>query len=376
MQEAAEVISVGGAYQNYIMQYKDGSPNITALRKLKELSEFVRERKSFCFHTAPIHQTALLLSTYDRHKESKTLYSRNGYEKILGMSTLLCDIGQSLEIICEHTLEKNRDEYKTIVIPELYQGLEQKTVKSLLTYAEKGGKLVLIGKKTCSVFSDAGAPFLIQAYSEFIETSWEILDDGHGSAMNEMYKPYHFTMDGTSYGTMFSPCGIVASCGVAKAFLAEEMQQTKEPLAVTIPYRKGSITALGFDIGSQYLNGKQYLHKILMKQLMDSLYIPMVRIESSCGYLEILARKSDETILIQLINAGGSHRDLTCSTEDDLPPVLDIQLSIDLPTPPNELILHPEEKTLPFEYRNGRAYVAIERLDIHSVLEVLNATKE
>jgi thymidine kinase len=155
MQEASAVIAVGGAYQNYIPQCRDGAPKMWELESLTELSEFVLARKPFCHRATQVHQVALLLSTYDRRYESEHLFSRTGYEKTMGLSSLLCDIGQSLEIVCEHTLEQNISEYKMIVIPELYYGLDEKTIKTLLTYAENGGSLVLVGKNTCSIFSKA-----------------------------------------------------------------------------------------------------------------------------------------------------------------------------------------------------------------------------
>jgi peptidoglycan/xylan/chitin deacetylase (PgdA/CDA1 family) len=124
MQEAAAVISVGGAYQNYITQKTDGSPDMEEISEMVSVSEFVNARKPYCFRGTPIHQAALLLSTYDRSFEATRLYSRTGFEKVMGLTALLCDVGQSLEIVCEHTLEKEYKDYKIIVVPELYKGHE------------------------------------------------------------------------------------------------------------------------------------------------------------------------------------------------------------------------------------------------------------
>ena len=374
MQEAAAVIAMGGAYQNYLTQFKDGSPDVVALRNLKPLAEFVRERQPFCFRGTPIRQVALLLSTYDRGKESFRLYSRNGYEKIMGLSTLLCDVGQSLEIVGEHTLAKHRDEYKMIVIPELYHGLEPETVQSLLQYAKNGGKLVLVGKNTCKIFAEAGAPFAVKQWEEFFKAGEKAYDNGgeNGHAKNgqERQKSYFFTMDGNYFGAMFAPCEIVAEDGEQIAYLCEDQRSARAPLAATIPFGKGCVAAIGFDMGTQYLTGTQYLHRDLMKQIADNLYVPMVRIESVCGRPEIVALCKDGKIMIQLVNAGGNHADISLATDDYIPPVLDLELSIELPEKPAKLILQPEGRELPFAYRDGRAYVSIPRVDIHSIIEV------
>ena len=71
MQEAAAVISLGGAYQNYVMQYFDGSPNMTDIRNLTSLAEFVKERDSDRYRSADIsHPHA------DERKHTSDSYGR------------------------------------------------------------------------------------------------------------------------------------------------------------------------------------------------------------------------------------------------------------------------------------------------------------
>lgn len=378
-QEAAAVISLGGAYQNYIMQYFDGSPNMTDIRNLSELFEFLRPRKDFCFRGTPIHQAALLLSTYDRHREAVNLYARTGYERVMGASALLCDIGQSLEIICEHTLEQNRDEYKMIVVPELYRGLSSDTVTSLLEYAERGGSLVLMGRNTCGIFASAGAPFAVRECDEFFGAGEKAYDNGgdtgHADKSTQTRRPYYFTMSEKTFGIAFSPCAIEAELGEAEALLSDTLLGERSNVAVTLPYGSGSITAIGFDIGSQYLSGAQYMHRELMKQITDKLYEPIVRIESVCGRLEIVVLNKDGRKMIQLVNGGGNHADPICATDDYIPPVVDIKLSVSHNKKPKRFVLQPEGRELAFEWSDGRADLRIDRVDIHNVIEIVEDNK-
>ena len=150
-----------------------------------------------------------------------------------------------------------------------------------------------------------------------------------------------------------------------------DIRSEKEPLAIELPYGNGTITVIGFDIGSQYLNGSQYMHRELMKKITKRLYVPLVNIESVCGRLEIIPLTKDGKLMIQLVNAGGSHGNDQCATDDYIPPVLDACISIELPNKPIKLILQPENRSLPFIYKNGRAYIRIDRIDIHSVIEVI-----
>ena len=374
-QEAAAVISLGGAYQNYVRQHLDGSPNMTDVANLAELFDFLRARKDYCFRATPIHQAALLLSTHDRHLEADNLFSCTGFERAMGASVLLCDIGQSLEIICEHTLAENRDAYKAIVVPEIYRELAPETVTSLLDYAKVGGALVLMGRKTCALFAAAGAPFSVTPCDEYFAAGEKAYDYGgdvgHADTASKNHKPYYFTTDGHRFGVAFAPAEITAQAGVDKAFLSVVCEGAGKPLATTMPYGAGTVSAIGFDVGSQYVGGAQYMHRTLMSAVMDGLYEPLVKIESVTGRLEVTALCKDGRIMLQLVNANGTHADLATATDDQLPPVLDITLSISLDKKPEKLLLQPDGKPLSFDYADGKAVVQIGRIDVHNVIEIV-----
>ena len=371
LQEAAAVISLGGAYQNYIMQFKNGEPNMYEIEHMTALRDFMRARQDFCFRGKPMHESALLLSTCDRLHESGGLYSRNGYEKIFGLTALLCDIGQPLEIISEHTLKKQANEYKMIVIPELYYGLEDDVIALLLDYAKNGGNLVLCGKNTCRIFAEAGAPFTVNELPELFEAGIIAYDNGFVDDKPHT-KVYYFTVgeNKLNYGSIFKPAKI-ASNGHVVAEVADDIRKNGEPLAATVEYGNGTVSAVGFDIGSQYLSAPQYTYRTLIKTLADSLYTPTVKIEALFGSLEIVPLCKDGRLMIQLVNGGGSHSDTRTATDDRIAPALDIELSIALDEKPDALVLQPEGRALDFEWRDGRAYVSIDRIDIHSIIEVI-----
>ena len=375
IQEAASVISLGGAYQNYIMQFKDGSPNLVEVRNLRKLSEFVREREPYCFRGTPVHEAALLLSTYDRKRESKRLYSRTGYEKVMGMSALLGDVGISFEIIFEHTLEDLCQTYKMIVVPELYSGLSRDTLELLLNYANNGGNLVIAGKNTCKIFAEAGIPINVIDRPEFFEKGDKAYDNGgdngHDKNAPAEYRSYHFTLDGNEFGALFSPCELSSEVGGVAAYLHTDVRSAGAPVVMNVPYGNGRIVAIGFDIGSQYLNGAQYMHRTLIKNVTDPLYTPLVKVEDVCGRLEIVPLAKDGKLMVQLLNVGGSHADSQSATDDYIPPVLDARLSIELPDKPLKLMLQPEGRSLPFIYKNGRSYITVDRINIHSIVEII-----
>ena len=349
MQEAAAIISQGGGFQNYITQYPDGAPRMEQIRAMKPVEAFVRAREPFCFRGRAVHQVALLLSTHDRHMESASLFSRNGCEKVMGMTSLLCDAGHATEIVSEHTLAGHMGDYPVIVVPALFSGLADETVKALLDYARQGGSLLLVGGKTCALFASAGAPF----------ACGEIEDSGV------------FTLDGEAFGLAFGAHAVNASEGEVLACVAANARSEKKPLAVVCPFGKGHIAAVGMDLGSAYQKSAQYLHRALVKALLGRLYAPMVSVESAEGLIEVSVLCRDGRTLVQLVNGNGNHRSSNVATEDFIPPCRHVVLSLALEKRPEALILRPEGRTLPFDYRDGRAVVTVDEVPLHEIVEIM-----
>ena len=350
MQEAASVISLGGGFQNYIQQNRDGSPKMEQIRRMKPVADFVRARQDYCFRGHANHQTAVLLSTFDRHHESSSLFSRNGNEKIMGLTVLLCDAGHSVEVVSEHTLKDHYAEYPVIVVPELYYGLADETMRELLSYAKNGGSLVLVGTHTCELFASAGVPVKVGAKDGSVRL---------------------FTLDGVDYGSVKNSSALSADNAEVVAAMCTSPKTEQLPLAAVLPYGEGKIAAVGADIGSSYQARAQYLEVSMMNALLAKLYTPSVRIESCEGTLEITDLIKDGKQMIQLVNANGMHRSPNVATENKIQPCRDIVLSVAAEKRPLAMFLRPSGKELRIAYADGRATVRLDRVDIHEIIEVV-----
>ncbi len=349
MQEAAAVISLGGGFQNYITQRSDGTPKMEEIRRMKPLADFLRERQPFCFHGKIRHQVAMLISTYDRHLESASLYYRTGIEKLMGATALICDAGHSLEIVFEHTLKGHYENYPVIVIPETFSGLEKETVSDLISYAKNGGNLLLIGQNTCRVFSDTGeVPFHVGSLCE---------------------KKKLFTLDHADFGLVLNSRPIYGD-GTCLASCCADARDEAETLACVMPFGQGKLAAIGADIGLGYLLHTQYMELDLIRSVLRSLYTPMVSLVSCSGVLELVTLEKDGKLMLQLVNANGAHAAPNHVTEKELLPCRDIKLALNLSGKPDSVILQPEGREIPVFYENNTAYVCIDRVDIHSVLEI------
>ena len=113
------------------------------------------------------------------------------------------------------------------------------------------------------------------------------------------------------------------------------------------------------------------LHNVpMIRDVLDRLYQPRVRLEKATGLLEIVDLRKDGKLMIQLVNANGNHRAAVIATEDQIPPCLDAEIAIRLPQKPASLRLEPLGKELSFTYEDGEARVRIPRIDLHEVIVV------
>ncbi len=366
IQQAAAVIALGGGFQVDVLQHTDSTPHMHELRKLVPVAQFMRSREPYCFHGKIMHQAAMLLSAYDRKLEDCAVYSRGNCTPKVGLTSLLCEAGQSLEIVSEHVLAGHCGDYPLLIVPEIEKGLAKETVEELLAYAKNGGSLMLAGVKTCRIFAEAGAPFRVKKVEDA-----DVLTVKKICTINEPDAQRYFTMDGESFGGVLYPVEIEAEGAEMIASTCYDYRGLKHPYAVIIPYGKGKIAAIGSDVGTQYVNETQYLHRMLMKAMCEKLYTPKARIEKAYGLLEIVCLMKDGRLMLQLVNGNGNHSNMNCATEDMIPPAVDIRISVACEKKPEKLILQPEGKELSFEYRDGRAYFEIGRLDMHCAVEVI-----
>ena len=372
MQEAASVIALGGAFQDYILQFHDGGHNFVQIKNISGVAEFLRKRQPYCFKGKQVHQVAMLVSTHDRYKEMTLPFSREGMEKLIGLTALLCDSGQSLELVSEHTLKGNYSKYPVIIVPELYDGLENDTLNELKNYALNGGSLLLVGAKTSRIFAQNGFGFKSDYYDAIPETpNWSNCDIGHNAQAYASKMPCYFSLCGDKHGVTEGACSIVSESADENVYgtLHNSLRGEGVPFAVEYGFGKGKIAVIGIDLGIQYHKGMQHLHRDLIKNILSKLYTPIAKIESVCGTLELVALKKEDRLMLQLINVNGNHSNPREITEDMIPPVLDARISVKVDSLPEKLLLQPENRVLDYEYKDGRIYFSVDRIDIHSIVE-------
>ena len=360
MQEAAAVISLGGGFQVYITQKRDGSPRMDEIMALKPLADFMHSRKEWCFGGEALPQVAVLFSTYERYHTAENLFSRVNADCLYGLINLICEAGHSVTVASEHDLSDGKiGSYPAIVIPELKAGLAPETVEMLRSYVTGGGSLLITGVNTCKLLAEAGFPCAveegnaIEGMSNFRLMSAEGEDDSVRGAISD-YRPLS-DEEGTVVARLLSD-GSTAKGG--------------KSVAAVRSMGKGKVAVVSSNISSVNEKYGQFLMAEMTRRLLSPLYEPVAEVVSSTGKVDMVTLVKDGTLMLQLANANGLHHATNSLSEESIPPVADVELKIRLDSRPSALVLQPEGKKLKFSWEDGCATVRIPRIDIHSILTV------
>lgn len=149
--EAAIVLALGGGFQAYFTQNRDGSVRLDEMQVMAEVAKFARERQPWCHHSVQIPQVALLLSTSDYHRNAQSLFPQ--YKgKSQGVLQCLLESQYSVDLISEDMLAPDMSRFPIIVIPE-WENISPVFCNDLVEYAKGGGNLLLIGRETSEQFA-------------------------------------------------------------------------------------------------------------------------------------------------------------------------------------------------------------------------------
>jgi hypothetical protein len=156
MQEAAQVLALGGGYQAYFKQDRDGALRDPAeMDVMAEVARFCRVRQAYCHGSVAVPQIALLYSTAGHYRESPRLFHWAGSNGVRVLRQALTEMLQnqySVQILSEHHLQGNMSKWPVIVVPG-WTYLDPAFRNELATYAKAGGSLMLIGSGPARLFA-------------------------------------------------------------------------------------------------------------------------------------------------------------------------------------------------------------------------------
>ncbi|HEX5026142.1 MAG TPA: alpha-amylase family protein, partial [Agriterribacter sp.] len=239
-QEAAEVLAMGGGFQTYWQQNRDGTPEPYQFRKMQEIVAFCKERKAFTFNGAMVPQIGILYSTYAwKRIPNDGLYNADGQEAMKGVLNMLLDSQLPAEILMDHQLKGRLNKYPLLIIPE-WTHIDPAIREQVLDYVKQGGNLLIIGAEA---IQDYANELGVRISSPMLEKTAVFAGFADRIVlMQTNFQPTKPNEGTTVFGTQFK---------------ADDLRFTTENyLASLTPYGKGKIAGIYLNIGSFYNNNQ------------------------------------------------------------------------------------------------------------------------
>ena len=347
--EAAVVLALGGGFQAYYKQKRDGSIYDEEMPVMAEVAKFCRARQAISHHAMPVPQIALLLSTEDQYRRNNGLFNRN-LTRVRGALLPLLETQYSVEIVGEHQITGRMKDYPLIIVPEC-DVLAPKFRDELATYVRGGGRLLLVGGVSAQLFAG--------------ELGLKLEGDSKSNAPMGL----SFANQEAKLTARWHSAKLPAS---ARAI--GQLLPSKPPGAPAIPAAslsnvgRGQIGAIYFTAGQVYAKDQPALVRELVRTLVHELFPrPMVEVSGSPDVDLVVARNRGD-VLVHLINVSGPHA--TQPILESIAPLGPLQIRVRTPRNPAAVRLEPGGRSLAYTYRDGAIELIVPSVPIHEIIAV------
>lgn len=351
-QEAAQVLAMGGGFQTYWQQNRDGTPEPYHFNRMAEIVKFCKERRAYTFQSEIVPQIGLLYSSYAwKRLQNSGLYNSHGQDAIKGILNLLLDCQYPVEILMDHQLQGRLEKYPLLIIPE-WEHIDPVISKQLQQYVQNGGKLLVIGASATADFARMlNVQFETPAKKDGLFAGFDN-DIIMMSAAFQQVKP---TGQVKTFGTQLT---------------ADDWRFTTNNFLGTVTsIGKGKVGGIYIDIGKYYSQNQNSLLKNFVKKIIDEM-VPafMSTVTGSENIHQVISKKNNK-LYIHLINSGGQHNNPNVLVYDVVPQVENISLNLQIKQP-KEIRLQPGNKKIPFTYNNNKASIKLPSVPVYSIVEI------
>lgn len=352
-QEAAEVLAMGGGFQTYWQQNRDGTPEPYHFYTMAGIVKFCKERRKYTFQSEIVPQIGLLYSSYAwKRLQNSGLYNAHGQDAIKGILNLLLDCQYPVEILMDHQLQGRLEKYPLLIIPE-WEHIDPEISKQLHQYVQNGGKLLVIG-------ASASADF-----TEMLQVSFDmpIKKEGLFAGLDN-----DIIMMNAAF-QQAKPTGRIKTFGTQ--LTADDWRfSTNNFLATIASNGKGKAGGIYIDIGKYYSQNQNSLLKNLVKKMIDEMIPAFIStVTGSESIHQVISRKNNR-LYIHLINSGGQHNNPNVLVYNTVPRAENVSLDLQIKQP-KEVKLQPGNQKIPFTYSNNKMSVKLPVVEVYSIVEII-----
>ena len=351
-QEAAIVLSLGGGFQTYLKQKKDGSVATWQMKHMGEVAKFCRDRQEYCHKAEAVPQIAFLYAKDAYYRKIKKVFGAWSGELIpvQGALQALLDSQNAVEVLMDHQLLGRMHEYPLIVIPE-WEYIEPSLKEELTAYVHSGGNLIIIGPKTAEAFQEE---LSIEFTGDIEEDKNQWIEANNWlGAMRTVSRPVVMKSRAVEFGKLYDENDINNPIGTAASIAT---------------LGKGRIAATYFNFGERYINGTTSVARDFLSGLVKEMFPdPIVEVKGS-HFVDLTVNKINGILAMNLVKTVGMHASLKTIAFDEVPAVGPLHIKIRYGQRPEKVIAQPEGSALDFTYEEGIIHTTLSKLEIHNTI--------
>jgi len=355
--EAATVLSLGGGFQAYFPQNRDGSVRQWEwdMNVMGEVAEFCRARQEFCHKARPVPQVALLYAGSAFYRVNRKVFSawHGECDGLKGVLQSLLDARHSVEIVMEHHLAGRMHEYPLIVIPE-WDFLEPSFKNDLVHYAENGGALLVIGPKAAELFEgELGVRLAGEPEKRIVALEHE----GWLAGLETLWRKAEPVEGVEPFGRLYFDS-------------RNDIKGPNAPAATIRSLGRGKIAAVYFNIGERYLAARTFLACDFLDDLVRELFPePLVEV-SGPGGVDVQVNRIGGRLAVNLVNTSGPHEDPNVLTIDRIDPVGPFDVLVRYGVKPARVTIEPGGRAVEYRYNDGVVKLTVPALEIHDIVVI------
>jgi len=325
------------------------------------VSDFLKERSEVFQDTQPFHEVAILHSATTAYKESNGVWAGN-LDKIRGAHVALIQGYYHCHIVCEEFLARDINTYNLVIVSNQTR-LPRYLLEEVRRYVNEGGNLLVTGLSATSQDSQG---HLKMEFSDVLGVEMT----GHEPLAGYVWQGFPLYTQFPWY-----PVETIEASTIAKWFHEQNGKVSSFPAITVNKFGKGKAAYIASDIFAEYYKRQHptTLHFIL-KAVKQAYPNPIIK-SNAPKSVEFAIRRKDENLIIHLVNLSvdwdTSHPGAIYT--EKVPPLYSIKIGVKCRRKPSNVKIFPEDQTLKWFWKNGRAWMNIPRLHIHTALILENA---
>lgn len=349
--EAAVVLALGGGFQAYFRQKRDGSIRKWQMELMKETAQFCRERQEFCHKATPVPQIGLIYSGKAFYKINYKLFA--GWNKEMdgakGILQALLESQNVVDVVMEHHLENRYHEYPLLIYPE-WGTIEPDLKDALMQYVREGGNLLVVGPASARLFEDELGIRLIGEPENKING---LEYNGWLAGIYSLSQKVQLENDVTAFGKIFENNDYIGAY---------------ETAASIRNLGKGKIAGVYLNLGRRYLTARTTVARDFINGIVQELFPDKIVDIKGSHNVDITLNRIKGKLAVNMVNTAGPHDDDQIWVFDEIPNTGPLDLTIKYPENPQQVIIEPGHRNINYQYVDGKIQMRLPGLEIHDII--------